>query len=397
MKATTQKIASDFGAVTTIHRDPTSNAHILVADQFGSLKRVNVDSGEHEETLLDFSETLADLGPFSKDAARGLNPGYDERGLLGFVPAPGYGVSNRRLYVYYSKKTEDEKHNHISQVSAFDLDRASETELLSIPEPDGTHNGGCLDLDSQGRLYIAIGDGGCCGDQHGEIGNGQNTQNLLGTVCRIDPTAVYAGSASQGIVPCDNPFYDDDEVRSEIFAYGLRNPWRIHVDHYDRVFAANVGEGEDEQGEGWESIYLLHGGENCGWRIEQGSRAFDLELAKRLGIERDELHKPIFEYSHKDNGRAVIGGFVYQGMEMPNLRNAYVFGDWSSSWGVATANLSYLVQERSNEWNRYRLGPKSLDYFLTTIGEGLHGEIYLGVKEGVKMKKPAHVLKVETV
>ena len=207
----------------------------------------------------------------------------DERGLLGLAFDPEYS-SNGRFYVYYSTR-ETGCVNHVSRISEYHVnasnpnraDPTSERVLMTIPQPEGNHNGGQLFFGVDGYLYIALGDGGGAGDRHGRIGNGLDLTTLLGSILRIDvsnPNVTYS-------IPEDNPFATSSTARPEIYAYGLRNPWRCSVDRGDkngvgkgRIFCGDVGQGK------FEEIDIIEKGRNYGWRAFEGFNCFDSKLCK---------------------------------------------------------------------------------------------------------------------
>jgi hypothetical protein len=175
----------------------------------------------------------------------------------------------------------------------------------------------------------------------------------------------------------DNPFVSTPGALPEIYAYGLRNPWRFSFDRggTHQGFVADVGQNF------WEELNVLRKGANYGWRILEGNHAYDPGLATTLGVNIPSLDFPIFEYRHGPLGIAIIGGFVYRGAGYPDLVGKYVFGDFSTSFGVADGQLYYLAETRPGIWERFsfQLYPSGgrLGRYLKGFGEDEAGEIYL--------------------
>lgn len=305
-----------------------------------------------------------------------LSAAYDERGLLGLAFHPGYST-NRRFYVYYSAPKAGSGINHESRVSEFRAtttnasvaDPASERIVLRFDEPQSNHNGGSLAFGPDGYLYISTGDGGGANDQHPPFGNAQILTNLLGKILRIDVDAAVPYA-----VPPDNPFVGVPGARGEIYAYGLRNPWKAAFDGTN-CWIADVGQNV------WEEIDLLRKGGNYGWRILEGSRPFDPGLAATLGVDAASLDYPIYEYRHGPLGISIIGGLVYRGTNYPALQGKYVFGDFSTSFAAADGALYYLDETRPAIWERFdfQLAPAAgrLGRYVKGFGSDQRGEIFM--------------------
>ena len=227
---------------------------------------------------------LLDL-PFLNIASKVLTSSRkgDERGLLGLAFHPNY-TENRRFFVYYSSRDRPPgggRSSHVSKISEFrvltgNANRAnatSERVILTVDQPEGNHNGGQIFF-HEGYLYIATGDGGGAGDRHGRIGNSLDTSNLLGCILRID----VSNESVPYEIPEDNPFVNNSAVRPEIFAYGLRNPWRCSVDRGDengngrgRIFCGDVGQNR------YEEIDIIEKGGNYGWRAFEGNACYNTQ------------------------------------------------------------------------------------------------------------------------
>ncbi len=252
-----------------------------------------------------------------------INPILEE-GLLGLAFSPNF-QSDGRVYVYYT--AGDPRRTVLSrfQVVGGAMDMASETVLLEVRQPSGLHNGGQVAFGPDGYLYVALGDGGARGDPQG---NGQDLSTLLGYILRLDD------SGSGYAVPPDNPFVGTADARPEIYAYGLRNPWRFSFDRATgQLWAADVAES------GSEEVDRIVAGGNYGWNIMEGIECFE----PPSGCSTDGLRLPRAAYGHGATGNcAVIGGYVYRGPSMPEVNGWYVYGDFCSGriWAVNTADDS---------------------------------------------------------
>jgi glucose/arabinose dehydrogenase len=292
-----------------------------------------------------------------------INPGYDERGLLGIAFHPRF-KQNKKFYVYYSVPSSTAGANHKSRITEFTVsasnpnvaDPASKRVVMEIEEPESNHNGGDLVFGPDGYLYVALGDGGGGGDKHGSIGNGQNMKTLLGKIIRIDV------NGNPYNVPKDNPFVGRDGIRPEIWAYGLRNPWRISFDKATkRLFAGDVGQNK------YEEVDIITKGGNYGWRIMEGYHDFNVPD----GTDKSKLIAPIDEYNH-DLGISVTGGYVYRGKALPALKGNYVFGDYNGK--------SWVLVQNGSKWERADLeldGRPAEGLQILSWGEDEAGELYM--------------------
>ena len=281
----------------------------LVAEQRGSITRFVADGGEVEQFgVLDISGQVVFSG---------------ERGLLSVALHPDL-ASQPYIYVYYSPKDAD-----VSRLSRFAIapdgsraDRGSELVIIEIPQPYTNHNGGAVRFGPDGMLYLGIGDGGAANDPQG---HGQNRETLLGSIIRID---VSRSSASEPYrIPTDNPFIGVAGVRPEIWAYGLRNPWRMAFDPLSGLlWVGDVGQNRVEE------IAVVEAGDNHGWNVFEGDECFRSD--DRCAALSDAV-APLATYGH-DEGCSVTGGMVYRGQALPHLVGAYIFGDYCSGtiWGL---------------------------------------------------------------
>jgi glucose/arabinose dehydrogenase len=284
-----------------------------------------------------------------------------EKGLLGLSFHPSFSA-NRKFYVDYTRRSGGQLQSVISEyvVSTADPNRAdpaSERQLLVVNQPFDNHNGGQLAFGPDGFLYIAFGDGGSEGDP---LGNGQNTNTLLGKILRIGVNPPFA-AGKQYAIPPDNPFVGGGGL-PEIWAYGLRNPWRFSFDRASgQLFAADVGQ------DSWEEVDIITKGGNFGWNIMEGHHCFPPSVAS---CNMTGLILPIAEYGHDAaGGTAIIGGFVYRGSAIPSLVGTYIFGDLSSGhvWG--------LKQDATGNWKQTLVLTHALT--VSSFGQDTAGELYL--------------------
>jgi glucose/arabinose dehydrogenase len=246
-----------------------------------------------------------------------------ERGLLSVAFHPRY-MENGLFYVNYTTR-DDGLHTIVSEyrrITPQSADQASERVLLKIKQPFSNHNGGQLAFGPDNYLYIGMGDGGAANDPDN---HGQRTETLLGALLRID---IDRRSAAQPYgIPADNPFRGKPGFREEIWAYGLRNPWRFSFDagsHW--LYLADVGQDDEEE------IDVIRKGGNYGWNTMEGNICTPAvsRSCKQAGLEL-----PIYVYPHPE-GFSITGGFVYRGSAIAGLCGVYVYGDYSTQriWGL---------------------------------------------------------------
>lgn len=278
-----------------------------------------------------------------------------EQGLLGLAFHPRY-AQNGLFFVNYTDREGD---TVVARFATSDdpnrADAGSQTVVLRQAQPAGNHNGGHLAFGPDGYLYIGLGDGGGAGDRYG---NGQNGQTLLGSMLRLD---VDAGQPYG--IPADNPFLGDPSVRDEIWAIGLRNPWRYSFDRLTGdLYIADVGQNVYEEVDFQPAS--SKGGENYGWPIMEGYHCYP----QGESCQQQGLVLPVYEYDHAQ-GCSVTGGYVYRGQAFPLLQGIYVFGDYCSGriWGLARST--------GGQWQAAQLA--RADVLLTSFGQDDAGELYL--------------------
>ncbi|HFE67527.1 MAG TPA: glucose dehydrogenase [Chloroflexi bacterium] len=289
-----------------------------------------------------------------------VNAQINEQGLLGLAFHPRY-KENGRFFIYYT--TPGNSDTVLTEYRVSDntniADPDSEQILLQVDQPDSVHNGGQLAFGPDGYLYLGLGDGGLLYDR---TGNAQNRGNILGSILRLD-----VDGGPPYAIPPDNPFANDPEARPEIWAYGLRNPWRFSFDRLTGdLFIGDVGEF------GWEEVNWQPagsaGGENYGWNVWEGTSCFEAE-----GCPQEGFIFPIFAFDHTE-GCAIIGGYVYRGQQFPELRDNYFFGDY------CTGKIWRLFPDAANGWEAAQVFQG--DFLITSFGEDVNGELYVLTQHG---------------
>lgn len=286
-----------------------------------------------------------------------------ERGLLGLAFAPDYRTSGR-FYINYTDKAGDTRvvEYRRSRSSSDLADPVSARVVLTQGQPEPNHNGGMLAFGPDGQLYIGLGDGGGANDQHGQVGNAQNIGTLLGKILRIDPRPSGAAPYS---VPDGNPFVSTPGARPEIWAFGLRNPWRFSFDRRTGGLAiGDVGQNAVEE-INWAPGPDAAKGVNFGWRPWEGTRVnFPAEQAI-------DAVPPVAQYTHGSDGCSVTGGYVIRDPRLPRLAGRYLYGDFCSG-KVWTAGL------RTGRLAAVGYGAMPFTFAaLSSFGEDASGRIYL--------------------
>ena len=366
-----ERVVEDLVAPVGLVVPPGDDDRAFVLEQTGEIHILR--GGQRDpELFLDLSDRIVRL-----------DSEYDERGLLGLAFHPDF-ATNGRFFVYHSARAPADAPppaDHTNRLSEFrvsstdpDLaDPVSERIVLAFEQPQPNHSGGALGFGPDGLLYLGTGDGGGRGDAdegHSEMGNAQDPKKLNGKVLRIDVDA-------------------DPVAPPEIFADGFRNPWRLSWEPAGerRLLVSDVGYGR------YEEINAVVRGGNYGWRIREGAHCLDIKqpLEDVTGCPTESadgrpLIDPVLEYTHKEVGIAVVGGYVYRGSAIPALQGRYVFADFSADWTTNTpqARASLLVADPRPtdagrwEWGRLTVAGDELDgRFVTGMGEGADGELYV--------------------
>ena len=327
---------------------PGDRSRIFVVEQPGRI-RVIRDGALVAAPFLDVSGRISTGG---------------ERGLLGLAFHPGY-AQNGRFFVNYTDRNGD---THIAEFrggpGTDTADAGSERAVLFVAQPFANHNGGGLAFGRDGMLYIGLGDGGSGGDP---FRNGQNLGTLLGKMLRID---VDRGNPYS--VPADNPFVSTAGARGEVWAYGLRNPWRFAFDGATGdLVIADVGQNQ------WEEIDVglasRRGGENYGWNITEGNHCFQ----PSAGCNTAGITLPVLEYGH-DKGCSITGGVVYRGCRMPGYQGTYFYADYCSHF-VRSIRVANGQATEPRDWTM-ALG-RGLNS-PTSFGVDADGEAYIVDQDG---------------
>ena len=326
----------DFSQPVYITHAGDGSNRLFVVEQNGRIRVFDNDPAtDSHSVFLDIRGRVANGG---------------ELGLLGLAFDPDY-ASNGYFYVYYTASGPESvlSRFNVSSTNPDSADPGSETILLTVDQPRANHNGGTLQFGPDGYLYFGLGDGGGSGDPDR---NGQNTQNLLGTVMRIEP---YGNTYR---IPADNPFVGNSNVLDEIWAYGFRNPYRFSFDQdTGNLWLADVGQNAIEE------IDVVSKGGNYGWSWYEGTTVF------RSGAPSGDYQMPVYQYDHS-LGQSVTGGYVYRGDTAPGLTGTYIYGDFVSSrlWSLE-------VDGQLNVLNNTSLGtaPQNPAGF----GEDEQGELYI--------------------
>ncbi|WP_049969977.1 PQQ-dependent sugar dehydrogenase [Haladaptatus cibarius] len=376
--------------------------HQYIIDQIGRIYVLDGD-GIADEPFLDVRDRLKMRTDFS-----------DERGLLGLALHPNFRT-NRRFYVRYSAPpgtSTPPKFDHTAILSEFQANEdllaanpESERRILGVPEPQANHNAGDIVFGPDGYLYVPLGDGGGASDTgrghasdwytRNRGGNGQDvTRNLLGSILRLDvddraENKPYA-------IPDDNPLVGKNGL-PEVWAWGLRNPWRLSFSG-DELFVADVGQRR------FEEVNLVEAGDNYGWNVREGTYCFNANAPKQRrkncpGSARgkpphdgQQFADPIIEYPHKKGGQAVglavIGGYVYDGSALQNRTDDYIFGDWSRSFRSPRGRLFFASRPNtsSEQWpvREFRIAGSEngeLNRYVLAFGRGGNGELFVLTSE----------------
>ena len=298
-----------------------------------------------------------------------------ERGLLSVAFHPDY-ENNGRFFVDYTNNNGD------TVIARYELSgdpdvapASSEKILLTIAQPFSNHNGGQLAFGPDGYLYVGMGDGGSGGDP---LDNGQSDSTLLAKILRLD---VDVDTPPYYAAPASNPFVGPGDPLDEIWAKGVRNPWRFSFDRATGdLYIGDVGQNQ------WEEIDFQPaastGGENYGWDIFEGNHCFDPQpFFSDCPSPPTGFTPPIYEYDHT-NGCAVTGGFVYRGCRMPDLRGTYFFSDYCSAFVRTFSYAGGMVLNEQDRTSDVVPGNGLSIGSVTSFGEDARGELYIADQDG---------------
>ncbi len=382
------------GFTNPLDMQEDAQGRYYVVDQIGVIRIIDTDGKVLDRPFLDLRDKIMEL-----------KPEHEERGLLGLALHSDF-ADNGRFYVHYSvplRTGAPTGWSHTKHLSEFTrdatdplrADAGSERVLMYIDEPQGNHNGGTLAFGPDGYLYLGLGDGGGANDSdpghradwydRNEGGNGQEQeQNLLGSIIRID---INEGEPYG--IPTDNYMADQEGVR-EMYATGLRNPYRFSFDRggSHALYAADLGQ------DLWEEVDIIKSGGNYGWNVKEGTSCFNASNAKQpladcpdQTPEGAPLIDPILVLPHHDTlgydgyGIAIIGGYVYRGAQLSGLDGSYVFAMWSQHH-ESPAGAIYTARDTEGQWNVSELVIRNaaegkLGRYINGFAQDNTGELYL--------------------
>jgi glucose/arabinose dehydrogenase len=388
-------VADGLASPVIVTHAGDGSGRLFIVDQSGFIRIV--DGGSLLPTpFLDVTDRMV-----------AVDPGYDERGLLGLAFHPDYAINGRFFVRYSAPRTgtmgepcfDTSRGCHSERLSEFAVsgdpdvaDASSEIILYDIDQPQFNHDGGHVAFGPDGYLYFSLGDGGGAHDgladappSHGPDGHGQNIETALGAMLRIDVDSAPEPGLDYAI-PDDNPFVGVTGV-DEIYAYGFRNPYRFSFDDGPggdgSLFVADVGQNL------FEEVDIVDKGENYGWVIKEGFACFDPFSPTVPPTTCDEtgLTDPVSAYSHAEGGIAIVGGHVYRGAGYPVLDGRYVYGDFSSAFFTPSGRLYYFDTTGPDAYVRreFFLAPDGAPFghFLFGLGEDEDGELYVGASDNL--------------
>ncbi|MPR34405.1 PQQ-dependent sugar dehydrogenase [Salmonirosea aquatica] len=367
--------SQDDGSGNVVTPDPSGAATYKVTEAFPGLKfndpveLVNAKDGSNRLFVVEQAGTIRffDAGqkPTSStlflDIKNKVKSG-GEMGLLGLAFHPNF-KTNGYFFVNYTRDNPRESvvaRYKVNDPASGVADPQSETILLTYAQPYSNHNGGSVHFGPDGYLYVSTGDGGSGGDPQN---NAQNLGLLLGKILRLDVNATDRGTYG---IPADNPFRGKtDGTREEIYAYGLRNPWRISFDPATKkLWAGDVGQNAIEE------IDIIEKGGNYGWRIKEADECFN----PKNDCKESGLIDPVWDYTHANGDISITGGYVYRGSKLPGLVGKYIYGDYASGriWALETADgaqaKNSLIVEKSSSLSAFGVDEQNELYLLDYSG-----------------------------
>ncbi len=345
-----ETVAEGFDRPVHVADPGDGSGRLFVVEQEGRIRIVR-DGETEPEPFLDIVDRV--------------ESGGNEQGLLGIAFHPDFAENGLFFVGYTARGGDGAGNNTVARFRVADdpnrADRESGAILLSVPDPFRNHNGGLVAFGPDGYLYVGFGDGGASGDPEE---NAEDPSALLGKILRIDIDRPDAGQPYG--IPADNPFADGVDGAPEVWAYGLRNPWRFSFDRETGdLWIADVGQNarEEVNVQSAESA----GGENYGWDLMEGTACFE-DAACEATAEDLDLVLPVAEYG-RDLGISVTGGYVYRGEAVPELRGVYLFADFGTGllWG--------LGRDAAGEWVASE--PVETGINPSSFGEDAAGELYV--------------------
>jgi len=339
-------VASGLSTPLFLTAPPGDAARLFIVEKTGRIRIVK-NGGLLSTPFLDLSSRVSN---------------GSEQGLLGLAFHPLY-AQNGTFVVNYTNPSGDTRVSRFTVSANPDLaNGGSEQVILAVAQPFTNHNGGMVDFGPDGYLYIALGDGGSGGDP---LGNGQDRTTLLGSILRLD-----IDGAAPYVIPPTNPFASSPTFKREIWAYGVRNPWRFSFDRTTGdLYIGEVGQGAREEIDFQPASST--GGENYGWNIMEGTICF----SPSSGCNQTGLTLPVLDYDHSQ-GCSVTGGYVYRGTAVPALQGRYLYADWCQGWVRSFRMQGGQAVERM-DWPTLAPGGS-----ITSFGQDAQGEVYVLVGQG---------------
>ena len=348
-----------FSAITDLQAPPDGTSRLFAVERAGVIRVFeNSPTASQTTTFLDISGRVDTGG---------------EGGLLGLAFHPDH-AQNGYIYVYYTVDSSPLRSVVARFTTSQDPDVAdlsSEQVVLEVEQPYTNHNAGQLQFGPDGYLYVGLGDGGSGGDPED---NGQDGSTLLGSMLRLDVDLGGSGSAPDcgaGLnanyeVPADNPFVGENGACDEIYAYGLRNPYRYSFGPDGRLWVADVGQSS------WEEIDWVEAGKNYGWNVMEGAHCYE----PSSGCDQSGLELPVWEYSHSE-GNSITGGYVYTG-SCSYIDGQYIYGDygngriWGLSYDASGAVENELIIDTGLSLTTFGVGPQDELYFAGIFDDAIH-------------------------
>ncbi len=335
------KVASGFERPTFVTHAGDGSGRLFVVEKVGTIRTI-VGGAANQQPFLDITAMVESDG--------------NEQGLLGLAFHPRFETNGRFFVAFTAARTGANTVMEFQVPAPGGLaSPAPVRTLFAIADSRSNHNGGMLAFGPDGHLYISTGDGGGGGDPDK---NGQKLSALLGKILRVD-----VDTGEPYAVPADNPFVGREGARPEVWAYGLRNPWRFSFDRQSGdLWIADVGQNAIEEIDLQPAASM--GGENYGWNVMEGSRCFQ----PANGCEQAALVPPVFEYTHAAGGCSVTGGYVYRGTAIPSLLGRYVFTDYCDE-------ALRTLRREGNRWLAETIGTTA--GAVSAFGEDEAGELYV--------------------
>ncbi len=351
-----------FTRPVDLQQPPGETEKLYVVEQQGRIYVFdNNDNTSEKQLFLDIRDRVNDSG--------------NEEGLLGLAFHPEF-ASNGYFYVDYtaanSRRTVIARYE-LSDDNPDVADKESEFVILEVPQPFSNHNAGQILFDAEGYFYITLGDGGSGGDPRN---NGQDPTTLLGSILRIDVNSTQG--YNNYAIPEDNPFVGNDAgYQEEIYAYGLRNPWRLSIDpETGWMWTGDVGQNE------FEEIDIIESGNNYGWNIMEGFSCYNAASCDTTG-----LTLPVWDYDHS-LGQSITGGFVYRGDRVPELVGKYIYADFVSG------RIWSLLYDGTSEPENELLMDSNLN--ISSFGTDRQNNLYMCAFDGNIYRFEATATKVGT-